>query len=1052
MNSTDSTRNSIEITPSLIRDILGLRVSDDFGLFETFSNSVESPNLQDTVDILIDEINQELAKEINGVDELGNDLIDSAMLNGSRTVREAIVSLGTSFGTRQKEELAAYFNLLNTVDLSRAQKYVNVDMYDKRLYDFLKSIDGFNEANRANLFRASKVISMADFQTPQTFDIGNNIRRSMFAPSEDLNVKNREGLGITTTALRNFPVDLLGSISSRIDDSPNRDPMDVFNAFLADFGVRELNDVMAPFISLKSIEMSSTEQQAFLDFYNGKIEIQLHDIKMMPLVQALFEPNRVLARITFGWTHPDKRTITGALMNLKNTIDVTISNYSISFEDNMEATINLKFISNAVENINRQTFLRNNAPQGTVTNQSGIRDRTARLERLLGDVRRQRESVLERLGPASEGSPVTTALNASTSVNSFLQLIFNEEDEFEPESFNPADITTAEGGVPTGSTAAVIGKIREALDIAVTISEDYISIASGIIEEIWQKGSIAALRRRAELEGDVALDRLTRMWIYPEQVASQDRLETIQRAIGQYRGATPFENEYAPLSEILNQFLFSPLYEGSAEGLSRGLGDQVVSGADASTVIYFRANGSCGLFSNAPIGAFLVSKAEFQEKLENYTKRTGKIDLTITDLMSTLFSDLFSAKDSVNYGFGVFLDDDFNFEEDAKTLEGVSRTLTELNIDPALRGRLLLQFSFAETAESEYRTSSLNLSTINPKIICLDRRAFTSFNRFVDTTLITDPFLNGSELLDQPSEKIFIIYDDNNDDRARERVENEILYNFSIDISTDPDLSSEEKIKLKKSAARRLYPTLHLRKNETSIVESVNVSIGEGDELLETILFTQQDYATHGGLFQVPGVDSLNPDAQNFGNPFYFSRMPELTVTTMGLPRLQLHQYIFVDFDSNTNLDNIYFLLPNGLAHKIDASGFSTTFKLQYTDTFGINDLRNRQNHNQALDEIDEVALGNQPTNQQDSAVEEFGSISFATLQFATLGYIGDNISFSSGDVRRLMNQAPAGATWSTLQYATLGYLGDNIRIGSRVSNDDPLYPDRSRGNVSEDE
>ncbi len=1049
MSENNITNVSQEITPELIRDILGLRVSDRFGLFETFSNSVESPTLQDTVDVMIDEINTELAKDITGVEDLGNDLIDSATINGSRTVREAIVALGTSFGTRQKEELSAYFNLLTTVDLSRAKHYVSVDMYDKRLYEFLKNIDGFDKANQANLFRASKVISMADFQAPQMFDIGNNIRRAMFASSEELDSSDsRAGLGITTTALRNFPSDLIGAISTRIDDAPNRDPIDVFNAFLSDFGVRELNDVMAPFISLSSVTMKSTEQQAFLDFYNGDIEIKLHDIKMMPIIQSILHPNRTLCRITFGWTHPDNKTITGALMNLKNTIDVTVSNYSISFDDDMSATITLKFISNAVGNINRQTFLRNNAPQGVVTNQSGIRDRSARLESLLGDVSRQKDSVLERLGPAGEGgSPVATALSASSSVSSFLKLIFDEEDNFEPDSIDFTAITIEGGGVPTGSVAATLAKLREALNLAVTISEDYISLGSAIVEEIWSKGSVRALRLRAEQEGDVALGRLARTWSYPEEVSGQDRLEVLQRAIGQSRGSSAFEDEYAPLSEILNQFFFSPLFQGDAEGLSRGLGGGEVSGADASTAIYFRANGSCGIFSNAPVGSFLIKKSTFQEELENYMRETGKMDITVTDLMQSILSNVFSKKDDVNYGFGVFLDDESNFEDDAKSIEGIARTLSGLDLDPSTRGRLLLQFTF----DSERQTSSLNVATINPKIIAIDRRAFTSFNRFSETTQITDPFLNNADLLDAPSEKIFIIYDDNNDDRVRERIENETLYNFSIEIS-NTDMTAAEKIKLKKGVARRLYPTINLRKNETSIIEDVSVKIGEGDELLETVLMTQQDYATQGGLYQVPGASPLNPDANNFGNPFHFYRMPEVTITTMGLPRLQLHQYMFLDFGSNTNLDNVYYLLPNGLTHKIDSSGFTTQFQLQHTDSFGAEELRSGQNDNGSYEESDELALGNRATNQQNSAVEEFDSISFATLQHATLGYIGDNIQFSPSDARRYMRQTPGGATWSTLQHATLGWLGDHIRIGDRIGEDEPRYSDMTAGNVSEDE
>lgn len=1034
MPENNQTRPALtEVTPSLIRDILNLRTTDVFGIFETFASSVEQNlNLQDNLDALIEQVNDELSRDSSTLNELGNDLIDAAFLNPSRTVREAIVNIGTSFGSRQKEELGAYFNLLNTVDMSRAVRYIDVGFYDKRLYDFFKSIDNYDQNSLSQYFKASKFLYMSDFMSPQTFDIGNNVTRLLFSPSEELSDDNtRSNLGFTTTALRSFPRDLIPFLRQRLEENSNEEALGVFSSFLSDFGVRELNDLMSPFVSLVSVEMRSQEQAAFIDFYQGTMVIKLHDVKLLPIIQPLLEPNRTLCRMTFGWNHPDPSTITGAIMNLKTTLDFTIYNYTIKFDENMEATINLNFRSNAVENLNRQTFLRNNAPAGTVTENSGIRDRIRRLEDLLSQIRRQKESVLERLGSSNEVTEATAALNASTSVSSFLQLVLRDEDPLDPTAVDFTNVEFEDGFAASGDALQTLQRLNEALTLADSVAEDYRDLANRIIEEIWERGSVRALRERAEQEGDQALQRLTQIYASLEQVANQDRLQAIRRSVGQSRGLNSFEDEYAPLSEILNQFFFNSLYEGPPEGLERGEGDFRTDGADASTVIYFRANPSAGLFSNAPIGSFLIHKEEFKEIIENYIEQTGKLDITITDLISTLMSNIFSRKNDINYGFSVFFDEDSQLRSDVRTGQAAVDQIIGLGLDNSTTAYLLSQVRLNNRESNEI--TNINISTVNPKIIAIDRRVFTNYNRFTENLTLNEGTTDIQESVDVPSEKIFIVYDDNEDGDARYRVENEIVSQTSIDISL-ADISPEQKIELKKDAARRLFPTLYVRKNETSIIKNIDVGIEGGDQLLETILMTQQDYNYSGNLYQTPLLDQ-----NEFGNPFFFARMPKVNVTLMGLPRIQKHQYIFIDFGSNTNLDNIYYVV--NVDHSIDQNGFETKLELMFNDVFSADLARNTRTLNQTYEESDEAALGARDTFEDVNPVEEFDSRIYSALEFATLGYIGDNISFSSSDAERFLRQAPAGGTWSYLQFATLGYLGDNIRVNSNIANREPRNP-----------
>ena len=77
----------------------------------------------------------------------------------------------------------------------------------------------------------------------------------------------------------------------------------------------------------------------------------------------------------------------------------------------------------------------------------------------------------------------------------------------------------------------------------------------------------------------------------------------------------------------------------------------------------------------------------------------------------------------------------------------------------------------------------------------------------------------------------------------------------------------------------------------------------------------------------------------------------ELSITTLGCPMIRYSQEIFVDFNTNTTADNIYYV--TGLSHKIEAGNFETTIKLTPNDAFGqyrnlisqINNASNYLNH-----------------------------------------------------------------------------------------------------------
>lgn len=85
----------------------------------------------------------------------------------------------------------------------------------------------------------------------------------------------------------------------------------------------------------------------------------------------------------------------------------------------------------------------------------------------------------------------------------------------------------------------------------------------------------------------------------------------------------------------------------------------------------------------------------------------------------------------------------------------------------------------------------------------------------------------------------------------------------------------------------------------------------------------------------------------------------ELSITTLGCPMIRYSQELFVDFNTNTTADNIYYV--TGLSHKIEAGNFETTIKLTPNDAFAQYRNLNSQINNASN------YLGNQPRPTQGS-------------------------------------------------------------------------------------
>ena len=77
----------------------------------------------------------------------------------------------------------------------------------------------------------------------------------------------------------------------------------------------------------------------------------------------------------------------------------------------------------------------------------------------------------------------------------------------------------------------------------------------------------------------------------------------------------------------------------------------------------------------------------------------------------------------------------------------------------------------------------------------------------------------------------------------------------------------------------------------------------------------------------------VQPNGQQAGGVPLSVYPVELSMTSLGCPILRYGQEMFVDYNTNTSIDNIYYI--TGLQHKIEAGSFETTIKFTAVDAFG---------------------------------------------------------------------------------------------------------------------
>lgn len=364
---------------------------------------------------------------------------------------------------------------------------------------------------------------------------------------------------------------------------------------------------------------------------------------------------------------------------------------------------------------------------------------------------------------------------------------------------------------------------------------------------------------------------------------------------------------------------------------------------DEIQLVSYTVNSYAGLMSNRNIMSFLIDRKDLQDFLFKLFSKEAKF--TIESLMTQICQRFISTRDQPCYGLsGLYKrEGDKNIAPKNKNIkkhqqsvnEALKRIYTKENgalidLEEVVFKMPKIKFSFdtLSTKESGY------LKTIS-RISIFDQQdnPFGSVKQIMekvyDENIITAAARINKLRAESLSQK-----DLESDKKGKRTRALDKFYQKSKDIVQslidkgilEADGSSFRvkgsfKSNSLKQEFKRIMPSATYGSQNTALLEASVSTINEAN--LNTVYLTRPDRNLPGEKAKI-----------SFGNDLPLRILPsQADITMYGCPFVNFAQYIFLDFETGTTVDNTYAV--TGIKHDMSPGKFTTTLNLSYGDVYG---------------------------------------------------------------------------------------------------------------------
>lgn len=847
--------------------------------------------------------------------------------------------------SRNELELSTFLNVMNTVELSKIQPYLDVILE-------IPTADGKKQI-------ATSSITNHFFNKKDATDLGPGLRKDVNYAydylSEDISdkrikaVKNNMSIFTTPQTLNNFyERDLIR------EDKHERN--------------YKIQDITRPFMSINSFTIDVAPTQGLMSFKTGKISLTLHDktriFEVSPFVKPdMFGVHGSEIKVTYGWSSIDenyKTNFLGAFLgDQKVTERYIITNSSFNITQNGEVKIDLSIAMRGpidLKNINvieeGSSKINFDLVQST---HNTIKSKEIELK---NSVSSDKKSIKYNFKLIDEVYRDITKLKSIKILkyDDSVKKIIERIEELNVKAF---DRGVTKDTVSRADTIKFLNSVMYAIVANLNIKKDQLIYPDSNVKDILTVNNTLTSEEFKKIrEHCVSLRSLYAMFFKQAKayVASLSYLkrktdDSVNNLLEGLRNVDPFYDRL-----LLQQYHTS---NNIKKSVPKSIGDLIslkrasdsnffslgsfMAGVvclnlvntqkyDDIQIISYCANKNAGLMSGKNLSSILIRRKQKngEDGIEDFLFdifASAKGSLTVEGLLSQVIEKFVNTNSNISFG----LSDLYKFKNGVLTPKSENPKKQQ----KAITEKLTFIYNMLYGEQNE----KVEPIFVPPKI----RFSFDTLVNKEDKTIlrisiyddndnpfkaISDMFVNDkdNELLQFSTElgRTSVMGSKKEYTEKAAEVINSLISNRII--KEDPQNSGTYVFNRKdvlpiKREIKKKVPSVTYGTQSSAIIDASVTTVNEAK--LNTVFITRS-----GIQRQDKGKKLLSPEE------LPLNVLPaQATATIYGCPFINFAQMIYMDFETNTTLDNIYAV--TGIKHDLSPGKFTTSLTLTYADIFG---------------------------------------------------------------------------------------------------------------------
>ena len=872
-------------------------------------------------------------------------------------------------GTRNSLELSTFFNTLSTIELSKCQPYFNAVFVLPGVVS--------NDVSK-NTFKTASITQFFD-GTPLSDELTTDVYKTLEA-SFVRTINSRKGKIDQDAVATNLAAFTMPQTINKFDDVfvGHNESVDFFASDKFKRAT-SVHDYTRPFLTIKSFDIDVAPTQGLMSFKTGKLSLVLHDrtrmVDIAPFIKPdLFGSFGAEIAIEYGWSHIDAGGNINYLGDFLNKSRVTekyiITNSSFSMDKNGQVNIDLSIAMRGPIDI-KGVMLKSDPPgevakQGVSNaleafNQVPLSNVSISINELFNAIRQDINTI--------QGDDTNAFDNANLDrVNKIARLYRSSTIKKINKATSAQAIQDILNGIFKKSITGSVNSVT-------------ITIAEGLSDED-KKKALSSIKKIFANEFNNIIKSL-RTIKNQKRASKKSRNNLIKKIMGGLDIVDPFYNK-----EWLKQFTRIKK-EGTVDPDKDGLFVAGIGGENSTKyvtlgsfvtgligthmactgkfdevqIISYTANEYCGLFSNLNVSSLLLPRDDLRDFLDELFK--AGTSMSIESILSQTIQRFISTRLQICYGLESFYERDAanNTVMIKKYRSNKESGSDELKVAVDRKLVKIYELLARENKKTNSNPSSIldgleDVKFVMPKVkftfdTITSRKS--GFQRTICRISIFDqndnPFGSVHTIMKKLQDEKGIIRiaaklnklraeykskekigGPNSQKRVKEKFykkQNEIFKRLEdsgmlIRLSNDEyTIKGAFQLDTIKNSIKNVMPSITYGTQNSAIIDASVTTVNEAK--LNTVYLTRSDRNAKGK--QIAAKVQFQKDLPLRVLP------SQATITTFGCPFVNFAQYMFLDFETGTTIDNAYAV--TGIKHSLTPGKFTTSLTLSYGDVYG---------------------------------------------------------------------------------------------------------------------